>query len=420
MVILYIKKLNILKYGKGIADVISFYEYNLLRLTMKTKIIVGSVLAALSGAAFAQSSVTIYGVIDAGLTASKGVTASDGSKKSRVGLDSSILSGSRLGFRGVEDLGGGTSAIFNIENGFNVDNGTQGQGALFGRRAIVGLTNNNVGTLELGRQSSVLDNTLGSFDATGNTSALGAANVIKYDNRLNNSVTYTTPTYAGFNAKANYGFGEKTGSASDGRFYGLALNYANGAFAATLAGGHSDYKNSTASIANNSISYTSSNSVADAASFFNTYNSSTQTGTVANKRDLYLLGASYDFNVVKTYALLSYGKTGVNNFQNASTTNVASTGNYKDKAAVLGVSVPLGASTFYASAGYVNLKADGAKSGNAQQYALGYSYAFSKRTDLYVAYDYIKNSDELKAKKQVYTTFNSGNQLLAVGVRHRF
>lgn len=386
---------------------------------MKTKIIAGTVLFAFGGAAFAQSTVTIYGLLDAGITASKGVV-SNGQKHSRVGVDSSVLSGSRLGFRGTEDLGDGTKAFFNIENGFTVDNGQQSQGALFGRRAIVGLNNDSYGTVELGRQSSVLDNTIGAFDTTGNTSALGAGNIIKYDNRLNNSVTYITPSYAGFSAKANYGFGEKAGSASAGRFYGIALNYLNNAFAVSLAAAHSDYTNSTSAIASGKVSSTSSNSVADATSYFNSYSATTQTGQIANKRNLYLLGASYDFNVVKTYALLSYGKTDVSNFQNGSTSDITSTGSVKDKAAVLGISVPLGASTVYASAGYVNVKPEGGRSGNAQQYALGYSYAFSKRTDLYVAYDYIKNSDSLKDSSRTFSTFNSGNQILALGVRHRF
>lgn len=357
---------------------------------MNKKIIAGAILGIASGAAFAQSSVTIYGVVDAGLTATRGVTGTDSQKHSRVGLDSGLLSGSRIGFKGTEDLGNGTSAIFNLEGGFNVDNGASAQNStLFGRRAIVGLTNASYGTIELGRQSSVLDNVAGGFDVTGNSTAMGAGNIVKWDNRINNSVTYTTANYAGFSAKANYGFGESAGSASDGRFYGLSLNYANGPFAASLAGGHSDYTNKNA-IANGDVT--------GSAVFAN-----------ASKRDLYLLGASYDFSVVKAFGLLSYGKT----------TQIADP-KLTDKAAVLGVSVPFGASTVMATAGYVNVKPNGEKSGNAQQYGIGYTYDFSKRTTFYATYDYVKNSDSLKDAGYTFKTANSGNQLLGVGIRHKF
>lgn len=363
---------------------------------MKKKILVSAILGVMSSAAFAQSSVTIYGIVDAGVTASKGVTGDDGQKHSRIGLDSGLLNSSRIGFKGNEDLGGGTSAIFNLEAGFNVDDGanTQGSGQLFGRRAIVGLTNDNYGTVELGRQDSILDDTVSAFDAYGNANATAAGNIIRYDDRINNSITYTTPDYAGFTAKANYGFGEKAGSAADGRFYGLSLNYNNGPFAASLAGAHSDYTNTTAAGVNDS-------SVYDTASFFGD----------ASKRNLYLLGASYDFGVVKPYALLSYGKTNVSD---------ASYDTVKDKGAVLGVAVPFGANTFLASAGYVNVKPNGQSSGNAQQYTLGYTYDFSKRTTLYATYDYIKNSDSLKDMNISYDTITGGNQVFGVGIRHKF
>lgn len=366
---------------------------------MKKKIIVSAILGVISGAAFAQSSVTIYGTVDAGLTASRGIVGDNGQKQSRIGLDSGLLNSSRIGFKGNEDLGGGTSAIFNVEAGFNADDGqnTQGTNALFGRRAIVGLTNDDAGKIELGKQDSILDDTVGSFDAYGNANATAAGNIIRYDDRISNSITYTTPNYAGFTAKANYGFGEKAGSAADGRFYGLSLNYNNDAFAASLAAAHSDYTNTSTS----GTTVTNNSSVYDTANFFGN----------ASKRNLYLLGASYDFGVVKPYALLSYGKTNV-------TDNTYDT--VKDKAAVLGVSVPFGASTFLASAGYVNVKPNGQSSGNAQQYTVGYTYDFSKRTAMYATYDYIRNSDSLTNKNISYTTVTGGNQVLGVGIRHSF
>lgn len=364
---------------------------------MNKKIIAGAVLAIASGAAFAQSTITLYGVVDAGVTASKGIQT-DAGKKSRIGLDSGLLSGSRIGFKGAEDLGSGTSAIFNVEAGFDASNGKQTADGLFGRRAVVGLTNASYGTLELGRQDSVLDDLISNFDASGNATAAGAGNIIKYDDRINNSITYTTADYAGFSAKANYGFGEKTGSASAGRFYGLSLNYTNGAFAASLAGGHSDYTNKNTVNGEQVVV----GSVSDAAEAFGD----------ASKRNIYLLGASYDFGAFKPFALLSYGKTTLLNADPA----------VKDKSATLGVAVPFGASTVMASAGYVNVKPQGGQSVNAQQYYVAYTYDLSKRTTLYAAYDFIKSGSKLKASSyaDTFTTATGGNQVLGVGIRHKF
>src|SRR5688572_1099677 len=101
---------------------------------MKKSLLACAILGAFTGAAFAQTSVTIYGVVDAG------VERYDNDATDVIRLSSGIQSGSRLGFRGSEDLGGGLSAIFTLESGFNIDDGTMGQGGrLFGRQAFVGV-----------------------------------------------------------------------------------------------------------------------------------------------------------------------------------------------------------------------------------------------------------------------------------------
>src|SRR6202012_2683688 len=107
----------------------------------------------LAGSAQAQSSVTIYGIIDAGVT-----HLSNSNGKPVYALTSGVMSGSRWGFLGSEDLGGGYKAIFRLENGFNVNNGTAAQGGLeFGRQAYVGL-GTPYGTVTFGRQyDSVVD-----------------------------------------------------------------------------------------------------------------------------------------------------------------------------------------------------------------------------------------------------------------------
>ena len=114
---------------------------------MKTPVIAAAALLALSGMTHAQTSVSIYGIVDAGL-----VRESGGPDGNVTGLGGGVASGSRLGFRGKEDLGGGLSANFLLENGFNSDNGTLGQGGLlFGRQMYVGLSG-NFGAVRMGRQ----------------------------------------------------------------------------------------------------------------------------------------------------------------------------------------------------------------------------------------------------------------------------
>src|ERR1700730_16325238 len=119
---------------------------------MKKTLLALAVLGAFAGAASAQTNVTVYGIVDAGVQ-----YKNDGNPAGKtLSLQSGIQNGSRLGFKGTEDLGGGLSAIFTFENGFNVDDGTLGQGnRLFGRQAWVGL-NGGFGTVKLGRQQTAL------------------------------------------------------------------------------------------------------------------------------------------------------------------------------------------------------------------------------------------------------------------------
>ncbi|RZI41890.1 porin [Herbaspirillum sp. HC18] len=114
---------------------------------MKKSLLALAVLGAFAGVASAQTNVSIYGVADVGIERTK---LSPGQSTTR--LSSGIQSGSRLGFKGSEDLGGGMSAIFALENGYDISNGALGQGGLlFGRQAWVGL-NGGFGAVKFGRQ----------------------------------------------------------------------------------------------------------------------------------------------------------------------------------------------------------------------------------------------------------------------------
>jgi len=117
---------------------------------MKKSLLALGVLGAFAGAAHAQSSVTLYGIIDGGFTyvnKTGGNVAGTGNATKNISLNSGNLQGSRWGLKGAEDLGGGLKAIFVLESGFNVNNGMSAQGGrLFGRQAYVGLSSATAGT----------------------------------------------------------------------------------------------------------------------------------------------------------------------------------------------------------------------------------------------------------------------------------
>ena len=185
----------------------------------------------LAGVAHAQSSVTLYGLIDEGLN-----FTSNAQGHSAIQMKSGDTFGSRWGLRGSEDLGGGYRAIFLLENGFDVNNGKLGQGQReFGRQAYVGIASDQYGTLTLGRQydPTVDANGFGAITAAGNWA--GDINAHPFDNdnadldfRVDNAVKYVSPTYRGLTAEGMYAFSNQAGGFSNNRLWGGSLNYQNG------------------------------------------------------------------------------------------------------------------------------------------------------------------------------------------------
>ncbi|MGI4861331.1 MAG: porin [Janthinobacterium lividum] len=209
-------------------------------------------LAVLSGfgatAAHAQSSVTLYGLIDEGFVYSNNVKTSTGSGH-RYALASGNINGSRWGLRGSEDLGGGLKAIFQLENGFNVSNGTLGQqGREFGRQAFVGLSSVQYGTATLGRQYDSVVDFLGPMSLTG-TGYGGYLATHPYDNdnlddsfRVSNSVKYMSPNFNGLKFGGLYGFSNSSTGFSQNRAYSGGVSYTYGGF--NLAAGYMELNNS--------------------------------------------------------------------------------------------------------------------------------------------------------------------------------
>lgn len=212
-----------------------------------------SLLAAACGAQ-AQSTVTLYGILDAGVRYGSGLDAANAaSALSTTAISSGINTTSRFGMRGVEDLGGGLKATFNLEGGINVDTGASVSATkLFDRAATVGLQG-DWGTLTAGRQTTVLADAVGAVDPMGvrysgfnpnvSIAALsahrlgleyGAAGSTTGTYRLDNSLKYVA-RFGDFSVRAMHAFGEQAGNASNLSSSGLGAGYQAGAYTAALS-----------------------------------------------------------------------------------------------------------------------------------------------------------------------------------------
>lgn len=186
--------------------------------------------------ALAQNTVTLYGAIDEGVQYTSNVKG-----KSNVELESGQDSGDRWGLKGAEDLGGGLKAVFQIENGFNLNNGTlENGGRLFGRQAFVGVQSDSLGTFTLGRQYDPLVDLLGPLTANGNWAGSLLSHVYDNDNtdnsiRVSNSAKFVSNKFAGFTFEGMYAFSNQAGGFAENRLYGFSGQYQSGPITAVGA-----------------------------------------------------------------------------------------------------------------------------------------------------------------------------------------
>ncbi|MFL9950628.1 porin [Paraburkholderia agricolaris] len=202
-------------------------------------------LVALAGtfgaAAHAQSSVTLYGTLDTGIDyISNQKTATGG--KSNWMMESGNVSTDRWGLRGNEDLGGGLSAVFDLENGFNIDSGKFSNGGdEFGRQAWVGIASKQWGTVTMGRQYDFLVDFVAPLSATGSGFGGNIADHpfdndnLNNDLRMNNALKFRSATYDGFTVGGAYAFSNAAGGFSNNNAYSLGAQWAGGAFNLALA-----------------------------------------------------------------------------------------------------------------------------------------------------------------------------------------
>jgi predicted porin len=216
---------------------------------LKSTLLIGALASSGITSASAQSTVTLYGVVDAGVQyiSNVGVAQNTGAagrpvsyaSKSRFGFLSGGDFGNRWGLKGNEDLGDGLAAIFQLENGFNIGNGAFGSsGTEFNRQAFVGLASTRFGSLTLGRQYEAITDLLESYgpDFAGGIGTY-PGDLSNFDNsiRINNSVKYKTPLYRGLTGEVLYGFGNTAGALNTKSSFSAGFNYVQGPIAAGAA-----------------------------------------------------------------------------------------------------------------------------------------------------------------------------------------
>lgn len=403
---------------------------------MKKTLLATALVTGFAGAAHANGSVTLYGLLDGGLAyESSKLTQGDTfrHKKSDFGMQkfNGVRNGNRWGLRGSEDLGNGTKAIFQLESGFDLGNGKSLQGGrLFGRQAYFGVSSDSWGSLTLGRQHTIAVDTIGTkgpfnvgyLQAGQLFGAFGASTFA----RMDNSVKYWSPNLSGFKFGLGYA-GNPTKSEYE-------LNGANKVTTKNnsnwiTAGG--SYNNGPLAIG---VSY-------------DRFRTNVETATAKQKGTVQMwnLFGTYDFEVVKLD--LGYGqvrgaianKNGANVSMEASGTGLNArfseltggmradgllynqTNGYRQQAWTVGLTVPVsdsgkllasyqGSATKNKDHGF-----DGAKT-SLSIFSLGYEHNLSKRTLIYavasIANGSMKFDSDPKGKLK--------SSLVGVGLQHRF
>jgi general bacterial porin, GBP family len=384
---------------------------------MKKNLIVTAVAAlaaSFATAASAQSSVTLYGLVDAGLTYVNNVQAQAGAgyeKASSWGVTGGNVQMSRWGLRGAEDLGGGMKAIFTLENGFNVANGNSIDGREFTRQAYVGLST-QVGTVTLGRQTDAVADYLGPLSATGTWGGKYFAHPGDLDNldgnafRVNNSVKFVSANYSGFSFAGAYGFSNDAGSFAANRAYSLGAGYANGPF-----------KLGAAYTQGNGVGGNTTGAITDLA-YVNPV-----TNLVVDDVRVRTFGAGGSFSTgALTFGLLwTQTREDSNTFSSTS----YNTNNYEANARyALTPALSLGAAYTFTNA-KVNF-ADGNERVRFHQFGLQTDYALSKRTDIYaegvmqIASGGPEGFYPAAHISGAAASSSSRQVLVTTGIRHRF
>ena len=405
------------------------------RFFMKKTLVAVSVLGAFAGSALAAD-VQLYGILDTGVGYSHiDMDTSGVDDVDSFEMKSGVGSGSRWGLKGTEDLGNGLTVGFILENGFDSDDGSEDStGVMFNRESSLFLEG-SFGKLAFGRMGA-LNSGQSSWSKVGMINAFGtsygeftaqASNVFSLAGQWDNMIAYETPDFAGFKLFTQYGMGsnDNENESSSNRFYSLGVTYNNGPFAGYFAVDSINYKTAKFSKGewpNNGDDIDDSLTVT--------------------------LGGSYDFDVVKIYLgaqyfdevrLSSLGgpicrandvrDLGISGFD-LSINDIAKLKGYGIS---LSGDAPLAGGRVMFGLGYVDADAadslDKALSQNIagfrdfeiQRYVVsaGYSYPFSKRTDVYGVASYMQDNEDTSRESGTLEQDPSAYSFY-VGLRHRF
>jgi GBP family porin len=352
---------------------------------VKKQIIVLAVAGAVIMPAIAQNKITPYGIVDMAVT-----HVSNKSGAASTEVNSGNLNTSRFGFRGNEDMGGGLSAVFQLESSITVDTGAAGSSTAFwNRQAWVGLASTTLGQLKLGYQRPVMYDLLGPLSHTPpfgapaariDGAAVAGTALARFDNtigttRFANSIKYSTADMAGFKLHGFLALGEVAGSESAGRTANVGVGYKRGPLQAGLS--------------------------------YLVTNCKEAAGCPANRDDDSVLGAGagYDFGPATFNALFTRQKNARN-----------IVGNDADTMS-LALIVPVNA--WQLAAGYQTLNDKSNLDQNVKEVNLSATYSLSKRTALYAIYCNQRVDNGGKAGISFLSGNDKQNQL-SLGLRHYF
>lgn len=320
---------------------------------MKKSLLALAALAAVSGSAFAQSSVTIYGRVDQGFA-----QEADAAKNRQIRAGSA----NRLGFRGVEDLGGGLKAFFQFEHRFDAGDGTA-NATFWEGKSFVGVRT-TFGDFYLGREdnpayaiSQAAGDPFGTDTVAANTSILsGRIATNRYANSVNYRGSFSGVTLGAQIAEAD---GSKAQSTGEDRPWSVAASWTGGPF--TVGVGHENPANENA--------------------------------------EWTTINGAWDFKVVKLIALYGFGNTNADD---------------ERRGYIIGATAPLGNGEFKASYGVLENEAavGGAKTKLDKQIGLGYHYALSKRTTIY--------ADFVNEKRDGIDASGNEKNGFDLGLKHNF
>jgi predicted porin len=354
---------------------------------LRTVAVLAAAAAAACGAN-AQSSVQIYGIMDAGVMTSDTGAPGD---KSKLEVSTGNQAGTRLGFRGTEDLGGGLKAVFHLEMGIANDTGTiltfgQPASIVFGRKSVVGLQS-RYGDVYLGRDYTpawwtIFQTDRFRFGLPGTTSV--SSGVV--ETRANNGIFYHSPVMGGFRTRLAYTLGSESATAREaGRLAGIQLEYRA--------------------------------------------NKLLVTGTVQNRHDLVPGSTTAVASLKERGAGVEYdfGRFVVSSgFWRTDPVTATAGATDKSRAVWLGASMPVGAGEFKAQVTRTSVDVFGRGSGHAVTAGVAYVHHLSKRTHVYGGVGTVRNDSNTRLPLNVGTVrvggsvFGADPRAALVGVRHDF